>query len=187
MALPKTIEAYKEIGIEYSKLNERGYEVAIHGQKELIKNDKNKTEIISNVYRMKVENPTGTETQEVILFDKTTTGHTGLGNQITFWESAQDLCLWLEPIGAMQTRFNPETEETETTSNVEDLRHKTHYLFAFNKENIAMIKEITKNNRRCNFYVKDKSSDLTRIVANGFKDWSTKPFDELLAPEASKE
>jgi hypothetical protein len=59
-----------------------------------------------------------------------------------------------------------------------------HYEYSFsNKENIEMIKKLTRSNRKCNFYVWDKITDKVR-VCNGFKEWSERSFDDLIAAKA---
>lgn len=119
---------------------------------------------------------------KVITWDQQTTGHTGLGNPVSYPEDKDDLCIWYEPIATTRNIFNPQTEEMETVTTQWDFSDvKKHYLYPFNAENIAMIKKITANNPKCNRGVEDASTGKARSV-NNFEDWSSKDFDTLLNP-----
>jgi len=145
--------------------------------------------VLHSVYRVKIDDAiseseasnNNNNNEEVILFDKTTTGKTGLDNPVTYYEGPDDLCVWYEPTVVTQIEFNPKTEQNEMVTKVGDLSEiKAHYLYPFNKENIAMIKGLVKNSRHsggrssssCNFYVLDKSTGMTRLVES-FEQWAS--------------
>lgn len=73
----------------------------------------------------------------------------------------------------------PGTNSKRERTNPDDVQNRIHYEFAFNKENIAMIKELASNNRNCKFYVWDKDTNKVR-VCDSFKEWAEKPFSELI-------
>ena len=132
MTHEKTVQAYKDAGLGWTSLNETASDVALAAKKQLIQFDKNPTVIVNNVYRLRVEQPApSTEVSEFILFDKTTTGHSGLGNPVTYYETTDDLGLYREPITTTITRFNPETEQTEQIVDQSDVKLKVHYLYKF--------------------------------------------------------
>jgi hypothetical protein len=178
LAHPKTIEAYSAAGINYKDFHEKGTEVAVREKKKLVEKDPNKKVVVGSVYRIKIDDGFS-EAYEVITWDQQTIGHTGLGNLVSYHENTRDLCTWQEPITTKETRFNPETEQTETITKPDISEVKTHYLYPFNKENIAMIEKLTKNNRKCNFAVMDNQKGISRSV-DTFEEWSTKPFDSLI-------
>ena len=149
----------------------------------MIEKDLNKTVKVNSVYRKRVEDETdGSKLLEVITWDQITIARTPLGNPIELNENASDLCYWLEPTTRQQVRYNPETEERETMNVPGDFSQvKKHYLYPFNKENIAMIKKITGNNsRKCNWYAEDENMRSRSV--NNFADWSEKTFNELMYP-----
>jgi len=107
--------------------------------------EEGRTVVVNSVYRVKLDDGIS-QASEWILFDKTTTGHTGIGNEISFYESFSDLCYWLEPIVTKHIVFNPDTQKTEMITRSDDVQNRIHYEYPFNnKENIAMIKDLTKN------------------------------------------
>jgi hypothetical protein len=183
MAHEKTIAAFKNAGYDWTVWHEKGYEAHNREIKPVIDKDPNKTVKVNSVYRKRVEDETdASKLLEVITWDQITIAHTPLGNPIELNETANDLCFWLEPTTKQQVRYNPETEERETITVPGDFSEvKKHYLYPFNKENIAMIKKITSNNsRKCNWYVEDENMKSRSV--NNFEDWSTKTFNELMYP-----
>jgi hypothetical protein len=124
LAHQKTIEAYKAAGVDWKDM-EKGHEMATRSKKELVEKDQNKVVKVTSVYRVKID-----DNEEVILFDKTTTGKTGLGNPVTYYELPDDLCVWYEPQVITQIEFNPKTEQNEMVTKVGDLSEvKPHYLY----------------------------------------------------------
>jgi len=117
-----------------------------------------RTEVVNSVYRMRLDDGIS-QPSEWILFDKTTTGVTGIGNEISFYESFSDLCMWLEPTVTKHVVFNPDTQKTELKSKPDDVQNKIHYEYPFEPKNIEMIKKLTRNNRKRNFYVWDKNTN----------------------------
>jgi hypothetical protein len=174
MVHPKTIEAYNAVGEDYKRRYEKGHEVSTRAKKELIEKDPNKVTKVLNVYRIRVEDGVS----EFITWDQETSGKTGIGNPVTYYEGPEDLAFYREPIVEKEIRFNVEKQEQEMVNKSDINTVVTHYLYPFNKENIAMIQKITKNNRRCQFYVRDLYG-TTRTVKD-FESWSTKPFDFLI-------
>jgi hypothetical protein len=151
----------------------------------VIDKDPNKTVKVNSVYRKRVDDETdggqSSKLLEVITWDQITIAHTPLGNPIEMVEMSSDLCYWLAPTVKQQVRYNPDTEERETMDIPGDFSQvKKHYLYPFNKENIAMIKKITSNNRKCNWYVEDENMKSRSV--NNFEDWSEKSFHELMYP-----
>jgi len=185
VAHEKTIQAYAAAGIDYKTWHEKGTEIVVRDRKKLIEKDENKKVVVNSVYRVKVDDGDGVSESEFITWDATTTGHTGLGNKIEYHEDARDLCSWQEPITTKTIRFNQETEQEETITNTDISETRTHFLYPFSKENIEMIKKLTKNNRKCNFAVMDNQTGVTRTV-DTFEEWSTKPFDSLIVRQKNK-
>lgn len=167
--------AYNEIGEDWKQRHEKGHEKTVAAQKELIAKDDKKTTKVLSVYRLKAEDGIG----EFITWDQITEGHTGIGNLISYYEGHDDLCVWYEPVPEKEIRFNVEKQEQEVVTKPDISQVKKHYLYPFNKSNVDMIKKITANNRRCQFYVKD-TMGITRVVKN-FDEWSSKDFDTLIA------
>jgi hypothetical protein len=156
LAHQKTIEAYKAAGIDW-KFFEKGHDIVQAERRRLIESDPKKTVVVNNVYRIRIDDGTS-EVGEFILWDQMTTGRTEIGNKVEYYESPSDLCMWFEPTGTKEVRFNAELQKMETLPVMDDNAVKTHYLYPFNKENIAMIEKLTKNNRKCNFAVKDNTT-----------------------------
>lgn len=187
MTHPKTIEAYKNAGLGWTSLNETAQDVALAAKKQLIDDKQPLIEITSSVYRLRVESePPSTDISEYILFDKHTIGKSGIGNKVEWWEGPDNLCYWFEPITQTITCFNVETERMETRADSEDIKLKTHYLYPFNKENIKMIAEMTKNNRHVNWMVKDNTTSFTRDCKS-FQEWRDGDFDTLICSSMSKD
>lgn len=140
---------------------------------------------VNSVTRLQVEQDD--QIKEVIVFDQTVSGKTGgLGNSIKFWESKDETSVWYEPVVQMEVRWNAEKEEMETITKQDFSEIIPHYLYEFNKTNIQMIKEITRNNlKRVMWYVKD-TTGLTRTI-NSFEEWSSKPFESLKVGQKSKD
>jgi hypothetical protein len=126
------------------------------------------------VYRIRTE-----DNSEFICWNQTTTGHTGIGNEISYEEGWDDLCRWYEPIPTKEIVYDAEKQEQIVKAKFDDIAQtKVHYLYPFNKSNIDMIQKITKSNIRCLWYVRDLYG-ITRAVKD-FKQWSTKDFDTLI-------
>lgn len=177
MAHPRTIEAFDKVGEkgDYKRRYEKGHEVVAQAKKELIEKDPDKTVKVHNVYRIRVEDGVS----EFITWDQTTYGKTGIGNPVEVYESADDLCIWKEPIVEREIRFNVEKQEQEMVNKPDISQVITHYLYPFNKANIDMIQKITKSNhRRCKFYIRDVQG-ITRAVKD-YESWSSKSFDFLI-------
>jgi hypothetical protein len=172
----QTLEAFDAIGEkgDWKRRYEKGHEQIAQAKKELIEKDPNKTVKVHNVYRIRVEDGIS----EFIAWDQETTGKTGIGNPVTYYQGPEDLCWYLEPTQIKEIRFNAEKQEQEVVTKPDIDQVVKHYLFPFNKENIAMIQKITKSNRRCKFYVRDVQG-VTRAVKD-YETWSTKPFDYLI-------
>lgn len=182
MVTEKTIKAFADAGIDYSRWHEKGYEIGLRQQKELTKNQ-DKTEVIGQVYRVRVSSsPPNTRVSEVILYDRTTYTSTPLGNPVTYWEGPEDNgCIWYSVLPTKITRFDSQSEENQVIIDPQDLHIVTNYEYEFNESNIKMIEKLTKNNKQyVSWQVRDNTTGFTRACL-GFDDWAKKPFDELLA------
>lgn len=179
MAHPKTIEAFDNIEGnqkgDWQHQREKGHEKATRHLKELIEKDPNKQTKVLSVYRVRVEDGIS----EFICWSEEITGHTGIGNEVTYYLGWDDICRWHEPILKHEIVYNPETQQHESKVKIDDVsRVITHYLYPFNKQNIKMIQDKTSSNKRCQWYVKDLQGD-TRAVQD-FSSWSNKDFDTLI-------
>jgi hypothetical protein len=74
---------------------------------------------------------------EVIAWDQETSGKTGIGNPVTYYESAQDLSMYFQPIVENDIRFEVEKQEQEMVNKPDISAVVTRHLCPFNQENIA--------------------------------------------------
>ncbi len=154
-------------------------DIVIRQKKELLEGQETKVRLY-HIYRVRV-NKGGGNTEEVIWFTKITSGYTGIGNYVEYEETPKTTSIWYEPIVGKKVIFDPEKEQMKEIP-VEDDLSKTivHYEYPFNKENIKMINDGTKDNQLdVHWYVLDLATNFSRSVDN-FSDWSTKPFSDLL-------
>lgn len=174
MVHPNTIAEYERLGIK-EQYDETAHDRVLKDKREITKHDKNPKTQITDVYRVRVANDEGTQ-QEFIIWQQDIIAKTDIDNYHRWHEDANDTSIYYTPLVEKSIRLNPETEQQETFTN-QVLGTESHYLYAFNKENIDMLKK--KVNLATRYMVKDVSG-FTRTV-NNFVDWSTKPFDELIA------
>ena len=163
-------------GHDWKNWYEKGNEVVVHERKKQLQQDQNQTVKVNSVYRQRVEDEDANTGKliEIIKWNQTITCHTGLGNPVSYYEDVNDLCIWYAPTQTEEIKFNAETEQKETIVKPADFSMvKKHYLYPFNKENIDMIKKITSNNRKCNWYIEDENAKVR--VVNNFDDWTKNP------------
>ena len=179
------MEAYSKVGIKWSDFLENGADVHIKEMQNKFKNSKKPLLfIVNNVYRILIDEP-GEQPYEVITYDQTVRGTSNIGNTTEWAEGANETSIFYTPLTFKQTRWNPDKEELEEIIDFENIKSKANYLFPFNKSNVEMIRRLTKNNRKCNFYVWDKSIGFGRIC-NNFEEWSSKDFETLIARDNNK-
>jgi hypothetical protein len=174
MVHPKTIEEYERLGIK-EQYDETAHDRALKDKREITKHDKNPKIQITDVYRVRIADDQGAQS-EYIIWQQDVTAKTDIDNYHRWHEDAHDTSIYYTPMVEKSIRLNPETEQQETFTN-QVLGIETHYQYPFNKENIDMLKK--RVNLATRYMVKDVSG-FTRSV-NTFADWSTKPFDELIA------
>lgn len=173
MVHPKTIAEYErlKIGDEYE---ETPHDQHLKNVRKITENDKNPQRLVTDVYRVRVADEAGTQS-EYIIWQQDVVAKTDIDNAYRWHEDANDTSIYYTPTVERGIRLNPETEQQETYVK-QVLGAETHYLFPFEPKHIEMIKKKVRLATR--YYVKD-TSGFSRAVAN-FADWSTKSFDELI-------
>jgi len=170
---PKTIEEYERLKIS-DQYEETAHDSHLKSVREITKNDKAPKTFVTDVYRVRVADEYGTES-EYIIWQQDVVAKTDIDNTYRWHEDASDTSIYYTPVVEKAVRLNPDTEQSETY--VKQMRGlETHYQYPFEQKNIDMIKK--KVTLATRYYARDNSG-FTRAVTN-FADWSTRSFDELI-------
>jgi len=175
MVHPKTIEEYERLKVS-DQYEETAHDSHLKSVREITKNDKNPKTYVTDVYRIRVEDELGSQSQ-YIIWQQDVVAKTDIDNTYRWHEDASDTSIYYTPTFEKSVRLNPDTEQQEVVVK-QMLGRETHYPYPFDQKNIDMIKKRVSLATR--YYVKDHSG-FTRAVAN-FADWSTRSFDELISP-----
>lgn len=172
MVNEKTLQAYKDAGVEYQY---KGYDDHLKKEREKTSN-KEKKRKINSMYRFRTN-----ESEEYLLYEQdiiTKSNHTD--NVVQWHEDFANTSKYFVPIVEHRLDYDQETEKQ--TSNVKQILYQeTHYLIPFTEEEIAKLKPFC--NLATKYYVWQEDGLMSAI--SDFDDWLKLPFETLLrGPEA---
>lgn len=178
MPHPKTLQAYKEAGVDYQI---KGDKVELDRARKAASKDlqahaegkpNNVKRHINAMFRFRT-----LDDQEFILYEQDITAKANITDNVVSWhEDKEDTSMYFTPIVDRKVTYDPETEEPQYSA--QQIRStEVNYLIPFNAEEANKLKPFT--NRGTYYYVTQERG-LTRAV-DRFDDWLKKPFDVLLA------
>jgi hypothetical protein len=166
MVHPKTLQAYKDAGVEFIA---KGEDTTKDLYKRKTENDKNKKIHITEMQRFR-----DADGSEYILYEQDVEAETEISKEILQWhDNKEDTSIWVQPIADKRYNYDPETD-TRKEVVVGVRREIIHYDIPFTKENAEKLKPLT--NRSTEFNVKE---GIVRKAT--YEDWLNRPFDELIA------
>lgn len=169
MPHPKTIEAFKQAGVDY---NMKGDREEIARCRAASSHDTHPQRLVTTMYRFRTEFD-----EQFLLYSQQITAKGNVSGNIVEWvEDKEETSLYYEPIVDKKVSYDQDTEmQTDERKQIRATRPR--YLIPFNAEEAAKLKPFT--NRATKMYVQEENG-ITRAVEN-FDDWVNLPFDVLLS------